>query len=77
MTLAEKVEELNRYCEGSLNFTHYAEWVISSYRNGSLFVTNGKVWKKYGGQFKDTSFKRLVDKAYRLMLEDKEERGIE
>lgn len=75
MTLAEKVEELNKYCDGTLVFTHYFEWTISSYRDKSLFDVEGKVMKKYGKYLRDKSFKRLVNKAYQLMLEDKKERG--
>jgi hypothetical protein len=75
--MIKKIEELNKYCKYSLGFTYYLAvgWTISSYKKGTLFCVSSESYKKNNGYLEDKSFKKLVDKAYQIMLNDKAKKG--
>lgn len=74
--LIDKIEELNLYVKGSLGITHYKNgWELHSYKDGTLFVVDGKPYGKYGGYLKHKDFDRLIDIAYKLMLDDKNKKA--
>ena len=62
--LEEMIEELNDYCERSLSITHYSNWAISSYKDGTLF--------NLGAEIRGFTVLEVVVKAYYLMKKDKE-----
>jgi len=71
----EKIEKLNKYCDGSISFVHYTKWQISSYQDGSLFNPHESLYREHGGNLEHENFKGLIDLAYREMLADKEKKN--
>jgi len=71
MKLEEMVEELNEYVDGSLCITHYdcVGWELASYKDNTLFKF------KDGRHVETHSFKTMVEKAYKIMQEDKKNKG--
>ena len=71
MTIDQKVERLNEYCDNTLGFTHYsAGWDINSYGDRTLFSCKEKLYKKNGGYLEAKTFKGVVNLAYKEMLKD-------
>lgn len=69
-TLEEKINQLNDAVEGSLGFQSYSYgWEIISFREGTLFVCSGPLYKEHGGYLTDKNFSALVNKAF-LVLEE-------
>ena len=69
MLLSEKIEYLNQYVDGTLSFTHYCRWQVSSYRDHSLF--NSERTGPLGICARDgETFEQFVDRLYELVLED-------
>ena len=67
MDIIQKIGKLNKYVTGTLSITHYGNgWDISSYGDRCLFNGCGVLAKTFRG---------VVEKAYRLMLLDKERKG--
>jgi len=72
MILEQKIEKLDKYCKGSLAFTHYTVgWDIHSYKDKTLFEVKGKLYKEKRGYLSAKTFKGIVDLAYKEMLKDR------
>ena len=62
-SLVEKINELNKYCKGSLTFTHYTVgWEVGSYEEKTPFRIMRVLEKTFG---------EAVRMAYQEMLSDK------
>ena len=71
MSLEDKINKLNEYCEHSLSITCYTNgWEISSYKHNTLFNISSEYYQKFRFP-RGKTFKEIVNKAYELMLEDK------
>lgn len=71
MTIIEKIEKLNTFCNGSLGFTHYsAGWEISSFKDKTFFGIKGKLYKKNHGYLLNKSFESLVNETYELISKE-------
>jgi hypothetical protein len=64
-TIDEKIKFLNMVSGGTLGITHYTEWELSSYADGSLFRQKGIV-----GHVCAKGFEGCIDKAIQLVLEE-------
>ena len=58
--LAEKVNTLNRACDGTLTIDHYHEWEIGSYGPETLFSAADD-------RILDKNFEACVDKAIKKL----------
>jgi hypothetical protein len=62
--LTTKITFLNSVVDETLSITHYTEWDLSSYKDGSLFNSaRGCI-----GHIRAPSFAECVDKAFRLAI---------
>jgi len=72
MTILQKIEALNKYVDGSLsiacNITDTRGWSLHSYKDNTLFTERKEAHTDW--VYADT-FREVVNKAYRLMLQDK------
>ena len=68
-TIVEKINEINNYAKKSLNIIcGYDGWELNSYIPETLFrIENGVIRSK--------TFEGVVNKAYRIMLEDKQDKA--
>lgn len=64
-TIDEMIEELDKYYEGHIDIMHYYKsyWEIESFDDEI-------------GKIRDSSFRAVVEKAYELMLKDKDTKNI-
>ena len=70
MSLEDKINKLNEYCEHSLSITYYVDhWDISSYKSGGLFTIDGEYYQRFRHPIGKT-FKEVVNKAYKFMVAD-------
>jgi len=70
ISLEDKINELNEYCEHSLSITCYTNgWEISSYKHNTLFNINREYYQKFRYP-RGKTIEEVVNKAYKLMLED-------
>lgn len=60
MKVEKMVEEIDNACGNTLNITHYLNWELHSYGEGSLFQIT---------EVESKSFKALIEKVYKLMKE--------
>lgn len=74
MTIIEKIEELNKYCKGSLGIQHFSTgWEISSFADGTLFRFKGELYNKQQDFIRALYFAEVINLAYQAMLDDKKE----
>ena len=59
MTLSEKIEFLDKLCDGTLTITHFVGWELSSYGDDSLLSYNANRI----GPVKSATFAQCVDEA--------------
>ena len=71
MKITDKVEKLNKYCDGSLIITHYFKWQVASYQQGTLFHSDGHLYTSNDGFLKADTFEKVIELAYKEMLKDK------
>jgi len=70
MSLEDKINKLNKYCEHSLSITYFVKyWEISSYGRDTLLEVYGEHYQKFRHPT-GKSLEEAVNKAYELMLED-------
>ena len=65
MTTIEKIEKLNKLCKNTLSISHFKEWEISSFGNGTYLNMNLKY-----PYLKNKSLRMLVNEAYDYVLDE-------
>ncbi len=65
MTVIEKIEELNIYCNNTLSICHYVTWELNSYKDGNIFSLEGKI-----GPIMGKNLEKLINYAYDLYKEE-------
>jgi hypothetical protein len=63
MTTIQKIEELNKACDGTLSITSHTEWSIYSYGDNTPL----DMGKKYPF-ISSSNFEDLVNKAYKFVF---------
>ena len=68
ISLEDKINELNEYCEHSLSITHYTTgWEVGSYGRDTLLESDGELYQKFGHPA-GKSLEEAVNKAYNFMM---------
>ena len=63
ISLEQKIDYMNKRCNGTLSIVHYSKWELGSYGDGSLFVQSGNI-----GPVRALSFAECVNKAYYVAI---------
>ena len=61
MKIEDKIEELNKFCDGTLNIIHFTNWEVISYGKGTFFELRPTEERK---RIRATTFRKVVNLAY-------------